>query len=624
MNTANLVRAARAAEAAGQVARSVQLCNQILFEQPHCVDALLILGSLAARQGRLKDALSFLKRAFDADSTCYDAARWLTTLLIGQNGGAEAVEFGHIAIRLRPNEAEAHVVLGLAAMGNGDTSLAIQSFERAIELNPAMSGAYHNLGVAYHREESFDEAIEAFGRAIKLSPNVAETYIHLGRSYLAKDMGDAALECAEKCLALNPKSTTARSLLSDATFTAVHGVNGERHIQKAIARDPNHGFPFALLGSRLQEQGKFQEAEESIKRSIELLPEQGFAYYLLTTNRKIVDTDRPTLLKIDELNRHPGLIAIERQYINFALGKAYDDLKDYEKAIYHFDLANGDSATGPASSKVARLDRHASRVHRFIQIFTDEFMDCFKSIGIESDRPIFIFGMPRSGTTLLEQILSRHSQVGAAGEQFFWRDSSRRTINLSSGILNTPELRKAGERYLELLASISPGKAHVTDKFPSNYVYLGLLNLIYPNAHFIHARRHPIDICLSIYMRPFVNMQEHGRTRVGIVESLRLYREAIQHWRKVLGPNGFIDVDYELLVQNQEDVSRKVVEYCGLEWEDACLSPQEGDRRVITFSKWQVRQPVYTTSVERWRNYEPWLGVFRELLDDVPPQQAVE
>jgi len=606
------------------MARSVQLCNQILFEQPKCVDALLILGSLAARQGRLQDALSFLKRAFDVDPASYDAVRWLTTLLIGQDGGGEAVEYGRIAVRLRPNEAEAHVVLGLAALGNGDTSLAINCFERAIQLNPAMSGAYHNLGVAYHREDSFDEAIEAFSRAIKLSPNVAETYIHLGRSYLAKDMGDEALDCAEKSLALNPKSTTARRLLSDSTFTAVHGVNGERHIQKAIARDPSHGFPFALLGSRLQEQGKFQEAEESIKRSIELLPEQGFAYYLLTTNRKIIDADRPILQKIDELNHHTGLLTIERQYINFALGKAYDDLKDYEKAIYHFDMANGEGVIGPSVEKPVKLDRHASRVHRFIQIFTEEFMDRFKGIGIDSDRPIFIFGMPRSGTTLLEQILSRHSKVGAAGEQFFWRDSSRRTVNLADGLLNTEELKKAGDRYLELLASIAPGKAHVTDKFPSNYVYLGLLNLIYPKAHFIHARRHPIDICLSIYMRPFVNMQEHGRTRLGIVESLRLYREAIQHWRQVLGPNRFLDVDYELLVQNQEAVSRQVIDYCDLDWEDACLSPQEGDRRVITFSKWQVRQPVYTTSVERWRNYEPWLGVFRELLDDEPTQQAVE
>jgi hypothetical protein len=169
---------------------------------------------------------------------------------------------------------------------------------------------------------------------------------------------------------------------------------------------------------------------------------------------------------------------------------------------------------------------------------------------------------------------------------------------------------------LEFIRSKAPGKAHVTDKFPSNYVYLGLLHLIYPKARFIHARRNPLDTCLSIYMRPFSTNQGLGRTRRQIVDSYRLYRDSMQHWGEVLGPDRFITVDYEQLVLNPEPMIRKVIEYCGLQWEDACLRPEEGDRRVLTFSMWQVRQPVYTSSVERWRKYEPWLGIFRELIDD--------
>ncbi len=615
MNTQIHIREARSSEAVGQIGKAIWHCNQALFLDPKCVDALLILGSISARQGRTAEAEAFLRRAAETDPNCYDAVRWLCTLLIGKNGGLDAVEFGRRAIDLRPNEAEAHVILGLAFLGTGESALAISSLETATRINPQMGGAFHNLGVAYQRDESYEEAIIAFHRATELSPGLVDSYLHLGRCYLAKDMGDEAIECAQKAMSLSPNSASVQRLFSDARFAAVHGPTGLQHIAAAIDKDPRGGFPHALMGSRLQELGDFDAAEASIQRSIELQPVQGFAYYLLAHNRKIREDDRPQIAAIEAISQKSNLILEESQYIHFALGKAYDDLGDYEKAIRHFDLAHEQDERAEAANIKPAPDRHSNRVHRFTQLFTKEVIEQFAQLGLESEEPIFIFGMPRSGTTLLEQILSRHSTVGAAGELFFWRDRSRRIVNFSEAAINTSELTKAGHKYLDLIRELAPGKAHVTDKFPSNYAYLGLLHLIYPKAKFIHARRNPLDTSLSIYMRPFSTNQGLGRTRRQIVETYQLYREAIQHWRETLGPDRFLDVDYEWLVQNPEENIREIIEYCGLEWEDACLRPEEGDRRVITFSKWQVRQPVYTTSVERWRRYEPWLGVFSELIE---------
>jgi tetratricopeptide (TPR) repeat protein len=405
-------------------------------------------------------------------------------------------------------------------------------------------------------------------------------------------------------------------LFADANFAASLGDRGLEHIRKAVESDPTAGFPHAMLGSRLQEQGDFEEAAKSIQTSIELQPNQGFAYYLFAHNRKVKEDDRQFWYRVEETSNQSDLITEERQYLHFALGKAFDDLSEYEKAMHHFDLAHdrGEGAdTGARATEV-----QVKRMNRFKEIFTEEFLNRYADLGLETDAPIFIVGMPRSGTTLLEQIVSRHSTVGGAGELFFWRDHCRRIINLREGAINPRQAALAANKYLDFIRSRAPGKAHVTDKFPSNYAYLGLLRLIYPNARFIHAKRNPIDTSLSIYMRPFVSNQGLGRNRRQIVDTYKAYRQSMQVWRELIEPSRLIEVDYEELVQNPEPMIRKIVQFCGLEWEDACLSPQEGDRRVLTFSMWQVRQPVYTSSVERWRRYEPWLGIFRELEDLAP------
>jgi tetratricopeptide (TPR) repeat protein len=442
------------------------------------------------------------------------------------------------------------------------------------------------------------------------------SHLHLGMVHLARGEATEAIECAQRALQVDPGSQSARTLLADGHHLAVHGDGGEQHLRELLERHPEASFPQALMGSRLQERGEFGEAETCALKSIELQPVQGFAYFVLAHNRKLTEADRPLIERIEEVAKNPALHPSDRRYVYFSLGKAYDDLGQYERAINALDLANGEPSAPRNDGPSSDSQRHAARVRAYKRLFTPEFIDRYSGNGLESDQPIVIFGMPRSGTTLLEQILSRHSKVGAAGEQSFWRDHRRRIIDPAAGTMNIEEMQRSARNYLDLLSGIAPGREHVTDKFPSNYVHLAILHLAFPNARFLHARRNPVDTCLSIYMRPFLTLNEFGHTKSNIVQAYRLYQQLMEHWETVLPAGRFLEVRYEEMVDDPEGMTRKVLAYCGLDWEDACLRPEAGDRRVKTFSKWQVRQPVYRSSVDRWRNYAPWLGSFADLLEE--------
>ncbi len=588
-------------------------CQRALQVDEACAPALILAGSIFSQIGRRNEAVHYLKKAVRLDPSQVDGCKWLATLLIGADGGTEAVRYGRMAIELAPERADVHAALGLALLGSGDNEGAISSFVAATELSPQMAGAFHNLGVAYQREELFAEAVRAYKQAIALSPSTWETHLHLGRTYLAMDLGEEALDCAEKVLKLNPQSTNAAKLRADAGYAASQGPNGRLFLSKVIETAPNTAFPRALLASQLQEAGQFSEAEEALNLSLDIEPNQGLAYYLLANNRKVTEEDRPTYQKLEQVLATQILDPVERSFGNFALGKAFDDLKDYETALARLDLANGEGV--PYQPVTAESDRFAKRTRQFAAIIDAEKIRANQLAEQYDVAPIFIVGMPRSGTTLLEQILSRHPLVGAAGEQSFWRDAGRRIIDLPTGEVHSTALAMAGHRYVDLLQSIAPGRRLVTDKFPSNYVYLGILQMVFPKAKFIHATRHPIDTSLSIYMRPFFALHESGRPRQRIVDAYQVYRQSMEHWKHVMEPGSILDVQYEQLVTDQERVIRSILAHCDLPWEEGCLHPDKGDRRVVTFSKWQVRQPVYTTSVERWRNYEPWLGAFRQLLE---------
>ena len=587
------------------------LCAQALEQEPECVDALLILGSLAARHGRSGEAIEILKEVLELEPGCADAHRWLATLYLSTPNKDSALAHARSYARLCPEEPEALSLVGLTSLASGDFSAAAESFQARLNRFGAQYATCHNLGIAFERMDRHEEAIDALMLAQSVEADHFETLLHLGRCCLATDQSDRALEFAIRCVELDPNSALARALHSDARYSAAHGPNGMAVIEAAIAQDPKEGFPYALKASRLQEMGDFEGAAICARTSITLQPNQGFSYYTLAHNGKIRSADRTRFESALVELESAEMPLEERQYLHFAAGKAMDDLGEYELAMKQFDLAHkGGGALDPAHTHESRYSRQVRRTLEACRLGWETDLDLSP---IDTVKPVFIVGMPRSGTTLIEQILGRHSQVSSCGELFFWRDSARRIIDLNNLSVDRDRLRTAGVKYLELLQKLAPSTERATDKFPSNFLYIGLLKAVFPRATIIHARRHPLDTCLSIYMRPFSTNQGLGRTREEIVETYRLYREAMQQWRDIYGEDTLLTVDYETLVQNPEQTTRMLVDHCGLQWEEACLHPEAGEGRVVTFSKWQVRQPVYTSSVERWRRYEPWLGVFHEL-----------
>jgi hypothetical protein len=257
--------------------------------------------------------------------------------------------------------------------------------------------------------------------------------------------------------------------------------------------------------------------------------------------------------------------------------------------------------------------RFSKRIDETIALFSQSFLERFCDVGLLDDLPIFVVGMMRSGTTLLEQILTCHEHIGGAGEQSFWTHTQPALVDLDAGLVNLEEVGDAGERYCSILRSMVPNRRFVVDKNPANFFALGLIRLALPKGKVIHIRRDPIDTCLSMYVTPVRNPPEFGCDASNIVYAYREYQRLMDHWRSVIAPTSFLEIDYEDLVDNMSDVTKLLIEFIGLNWDEKCLHPEANVRTVRTPSFWQVRQPLYRTSVGRSKRYKALLGEFGQL-----------
>jgi tetratricopeptide (TPR) repeat protein len=317
---------------------------------------------------------------------------------------------------------------------------------------------------------------------------------------------------------------------------------------------------------------------------------------------------------VRSLADRPDLDAIARASLRFGLGKAFDDLGDYAEAMRQYEAANRLRATEQPdrSVLVAKYDKIIARFP--IEAIAGARQLPSPLARPANDLPVFIVGMPRSGTTLVEQILSSHPAVAGGGEMPFWAREDRGGLTSGIGSLEAGELSRLAEGYHAELRRIGPEALRVTDKLPTNFERLGLIRLALPDARIIHCRRNPIDTCLSIFFANLTASHKFAWDRGDLAFYYGQYERLMEHWRRALPRDRFIEVQYETLIADREKETQRLIAFCGLEWDEACLMPERNGRAVNTASVWQARQPVYATSVERWRRYEPWLGELRELL----------
>ena len=387
-------------------------------------------------------------------------------------------------------------------------------------------------------------------------------------------------------------------------------------LQAVISLEPNFPSAYPLLSSLSQRLGNFHEAVIYAQKAIELNPTMSKPYVDIVNSKKITAKDQPLLDRILEMTREPKRSSGEQVGMHFALGKAFNELKQFDKAINHFDTANqiGFDTVGEDFDYQPELERQV--VDNMIRCFSPGFFQAHKDIGAETDLPVLIIGMIRSGTTLLNTMLSTHSQIASAGEQRFWENESLPILrNAYKGVVIPEHYLDAANQYRRLLRGYGFKSKRVIDKMPTNYEMAGIIHAALPNARFIHCRRNPVDTCLSIYMTEFgIGPPRFAFKKLNIVHAYRQYLRYMEHWRGILPADRFIEVDYEDLILRREEVLPKLIDFIGLEWDDSVLSHEDNKTEVITPSRWQARQPVYQTSMERWRNYEPWLGEFAELL----------
>lgn len=543
-------------------------------------------------------------------------------------------------------EARQQAFEGGRLVQQGRVNEGIALLRRSTKLNPRVAELHHDLGVALIAAKRLEQAAEAFGLALGLNPRIPTTHHYLAEIFMSQGDDEKALASFRTAVALKPdligsqfrlgqlcmrrgqraEAAVAFRAAAAARGTLFGGLGGARALEAVGAVDdalaairavvetyPKSGMAHAVMGNLLAQSGLSAEAADHYQLAAELDPDMSAAWGGVATNRKFTTRDGPLIARMNAALARPHVTLRERQSLHLALGKAHDDLGEYEAAMRNFEEGARIRALGP------RLDRnaHARNIDRVMAATPPGFRDRQADPGVEDATPILIVGMPRSGTTLVERILSSHPEVAAAGELTFWTERVTGSGDVRAPASTPASMRRLADDYVKLLRTFGPDAKRVTDKMPGNFMRLGLIHRVFPNATIVHCRRRPIDTAFSIFTTDFVTNLDYAGTRRDLVFYIRQYQRLMDHWRSALPPDRLVEVDYEALVADPEPQARRLIAASGLAWDDACLAPHRNPRKVDTASAWQVRQPIYRTSVERWRRYEPWLGELRELA---PPE----
>ncbi|ESX17700.1 MULTISPECIES: tetratricopeptide repeat-containing sulfotransferase family protein [unclassified Mesorhizobium] len=500
-----------------------------------------------------------------------------------QNRLPEAEELCHRVLARTPEHPLALYVLGTLGIGYDDEKV-LRYFGRAIAQEP-LNPYYHlSLGQAYLRLSEFTPAIKHIQHALALKPDLVEALCALGDAYNSFDKGEMALPLYEKALRVDRDHPAARL-----------------------------GLPRALASL-----GRMDEAATHLKEAIERRIAIPAAYNALVRTRKFAE-EPPELEAILTELQDPNHGSEGAPALHHAAGKLLNDLRRYKEAMDHFKKGN------QAGGQRFDLQSYRRWVDALIETFTPELVASRSARGNTSEVPVFVVGMPRSGTTLTEQICASHPAVHGAGELTKLRRISN-GIDLGYGsdvnprealALMTPELSTMlAAEHVAYLRERAPDALRIVDKMPHNFELVGLIGILFPNARVIHCRRDAIDNCISCFVLQFSTAHSYSADLETLGLYYREYDRLMRHWDKIF-PGRIFENRYETLIENQEKQSRRLIDYLGLPWHDACLRFFDRGGSVNTYSDWQVRQPIYTSSVKRWKNYESEIQPLIEALGDL-------
>jgi tetratricopeptide (TPR) repeat protein len=641
--------------AKGDAAQAVKLIGIAIKMNPGIASYHSNLGEIERQRGNLAEAQAALDKAISLDPTSPESLNNLGIVNFENEKYEEAAECYRKALDLQPEFPEAHNNLGNAYRALERRAEAIACYQRAVTQREAYPEAYNNMATALRDQEDFDSAEHAYRKAILLKPSYIDAYNNLAMLLLHRDRSEESLRFLGDALKIDEKHVTtllnvAKVQLKRANFPTAEqaarlALNQEpdnaeaysilaqihhdldRHqdalgfIEKALELDPEAADIRSFHGVLLKSLGRLDEARDELRRALELNPKLYGAYSNLN-DLETFKADHELVVQMEAILAEAEKPQSERYLpLYYALAKAYEDAGDYRKALEYYGIG----------SRLRRSQLKYDEAETFA--FFDQIKATFSREsfanpawpGNAAKEPVFIIGMPRSGSTLVEQVLSSHPQVYGAGE-----------IKVLSQVLGSLRDRFPSiPKYPAMMAALEPshyerlatgyltevrrdanGAARITDKLLTNYFFVGLLHILYPNAKFIHTRRNPVDTCLSAYTKLFKDDMPHSYDLAELGRYYLRYADLMNHWEAVLPSGVMMTVDYEAVIDDLEGNARALVEHIGLAWDDACLDFHNSKRPVKTASVAQVRKPIYKTSVERWRRYGAGLSPLLEALGE--------
>ena len=499
-------------------------------------------------------------------------------------------------------------ILFIALKKTGKISESLTSCKKIVEITPQDAIAHYNLGNTYRELAKFSKAEESYKKAISLKKNFSEAYYNLGIVLKNNSKLEDAEKCYKQAIHLKPDFAEAYNNLGTVLENLGKLNESEINYRKAIALKPNFPETYNNLGTNLEQQGKLNDAKKYFEKAILINPGFANAHRQLSLIKKFDKYDDHFDL-IQKLYLDKNISDQNLCHVNFSLAKIHEDLENYEKAFKHFKEGNH------IQKKIIKYN-----IDKDVQLFYQIKLNFKKKKAIKIQlikndiTPIFIIGMPRSGTTLVEQIISSHSKVTGLGELPF---VSQFGFSIVKGLLeySKDSISKFRDNYLEKLRRLTNGNLHISDKMPQNFLYIDLIVASFPEAKILHVKRNPAAVCWANYKQWFRSKDlGYSYSIDDIIEYHRLYEDLMKFWNKHF-KNIIYEVDYEALTINYEDEIKKLIKYLGLDWEEACLSPEENDRNVSTASNIQIRNKIFKGSSQKWKKYKPFLKGALDSLD---------
>jgi tetratricopeptide (TPR) repeat protein len=645
---------------------------------PDDLEAQSNLASALHERGEWAAALPYLQRISSAQPGNSDVLVELADCLRGVGRAPEAVSLYERAIMIEPRSAMAHNNLGNALLELGEHARAVACFQRTSHLKPMDAAVLTNLSISLRRASRSEEALAAAQQATSLAPQFGAAHREVGLALAALGRRQSGLDSLQRALRLSPADAAICSGIGNVLRDMGNPLQGLKFYLRAVELEPDHPshlcnlgnalfeaqkidesvlrfsqalelhkdyapahlgmalvfrqqrrpaearasclaaltidphFPEALsfLGELEADEGRFEEAERLFRQVLSIRPHFVFATAGLATLKRMTAQEADGLVR---LLREKTVSMGEEISLRHALGSYYDGCGRYDEAFAEYAHANELTKRRQPAYEPGKVTR---RVDRIIEDFA-AFDDRSHFGSAPPPTPIFIIGMPRSGTSLAEQILASHPEIFGGGEIVFWSAAcdawfeTRRREEQPE-----PLLQRYAADYLVKLRTLRTNARLVVDKMPVNFLYAGLIHAALPHARFIHLQRHPIDTCLSIYFQNFYNIGPYASDLDAMAHYYAEYSRIMAHWRAVLPPATLLEVPYESLVSDPEPWTRRMLDFVGVSWDSQCLEFNKVERSVITASRWQVRQKIHTQSISRWRRYEKYVSPLHTLIAD--------